>query len=108
MPFGLTNAPATFQRLKESCLGDLHLQYCIIYLDDIIIFSKDPAEHVKRLQVVFQKLDEAGLWLKLSKCEFFKTRAEYLGHIVLEKGIETNSKMIKAIIKWAQLQTITM
>ena len=46
MPFRLTNAPATFQRLMESCLGDLHLQYCIIYLDDIIIFSKTPSEHL--------------------------------------------------------------
>ena len=49
MPFGLTNAPATFQRLMESCLGDPHLQYCIIYLDDIIVFSKMPDEHVKWL-----------------------------------------------------------
>ena len=49
MPFGLTNAPATFQRLMESCLGDLHLNWCIIYLDDIIVFSETPGEHVKRL-----------------------------------------------------------
>ena len=49
MPFGLTNAPATFQRLMESCLGDLHLNWCIIYLDDIIVFSESPGEHVKRL-----------------------------------------------------------
>ena len=49
MPFGLTNAPATFQRLMESCLDDLHLNWCIIYLDDIIVFSETPGEHVKRL-----------------------------------------------------------
>ena len=49
MLFGLTNAPATFQRLMESCLGDLHLQQCIIYLDDIIIFLRTPEEHLKRL-----------------------------------------------------------
>ena len=48
MPFGLTNAPATFQRLMESCLGDLHLNWCIIYLDDIIVFSEMPKEHIKR------------------------------------------------------------
>ena len=52
MPFGLTNAPATFQRLMESCLGELHLQYCIIYLDDIIIFSKTPKEHLHCLRLV--------------------------------------------------------
>ena len=61
MPFGLTNAPATFQCLMESCLGYYHLKYCIIYLDDIIIFSKTPEEHIDRLGKVFQKLDEAGL-----------------------------------------------
>ena len=107
MPFGLTNAPATFQRLMESCLGDLHLQYCIIYLDDIIVFSKMPDEHIKQLQSVFKKLDQAGLCLKPSKCEFFKKTVEYLGHIVSENGIETNSKKIEAIVKWPQPQTVT-
>ena len=100
MPFRLTNAPATFQRLMESCLGDLHLQYCIIYLDDIIVFSKTPEEHIERLRSVFQKLDQAGLNLKPSKCEFFKKRVEYLGYIVSENGIETNPKKIKAIVDW--------
>ena len=107
MPFGLTNAPATFQRLMESCLGDLHLQYCIIYLDDIIVFSKTPEEHIDRLRSVFQKLDQAGLHLKPSKCEFFKKRVEYLGHIVSENGIETNPKKIKAIVDWPRPQTVT-
>ena len=49
MPFGLTNAPVIFQRLMETCLGDLNLHWCIIYLDDIVIFSKDLASHLKRL-----------------------------------------------------------
>ena len=93
MPFGLCNAPATFQRLMESCLGDLHLQQCIIYLDDIIIFSKTPEEHLGRLRNVFQKLKEAGLKLKPSKCEFFKQEIKYLGHVVSKDGIATdNSK----------------
>ena len=53
MPFRLTNAPATFQRLMESCLGDLHLNWCIIYLDDVIVFSKTPKEHIEKLRGVF-------------------------------------------------------
>ena len=61
MPFGLTNTPATFHRLIETCLGDLNLHWCIIYLDDIVIFSKDLASHLERLEAVFQKLEEAGL-----------------------------------------------
>ena len=64
MPFGLTNAPATFQRLMETCLGDLNLHWCIIYLDDIVIFSKDLASHLERLDAVFWKLEEAELKLK--------------------------------------------
>ena len=73
MPFGLTNAPVTFQRLMESCLGDLHLNWCIIYLDDVIIYSKAPEEHIERLDGVFEKLQKAGLKLKPSKCEFIKS-----------------------------------
>ena len=107
MPFGPTNAPVTFQCLMESCLGDYHLKYCIIYLDDIIIFSKTPEEHISRLHKVFQKLDEAGLHLKPDKCEFFKDRLEYLGCVVSSKGIETNPKKIAAILNWPQPRNIT-
>ena len=106
MPFGLTNAPATFQHLMESCLGDYHLKYCIIYLDDITIFSKTPEDHIARLRMVFQKLDEAGLCLKPRKCEFFRDRLEYLGHVVSSQGIETNSK-IMAIVNWPQPKNVT-
>ena len=73
MPFGLTNAPATFQHLMETCLGEMHLKWHIVYLDDIIVFSKTPEEHIERLREVFEKLSAAGLRLKPSKFEFFKS-----------------------------------
>ena len=85
MSFGLTNAPAIFQRLMLSCLGNLHLQYCIIYLDDIIVFSKTPEEHLTRLQAVFEKLKKAELKLKPSKCKFFKQELTYVGHFISKK-----------------------
>ena len=107
MPFRLTNAPATFQHLMESCLGDMHLNWCIIYLDDVIVFSKTPEEHLIRLRGVFQKLREAGLKLKPSKCEFFKDRIAYLGHIVSKAGIETDPKKIKDIWEWPRPITVT-
>ena len=107
MPFGLTNAPATFQCLMESCLGDMHLNWCIIYLDDVIVFSKTLEEHLVRLRGVFQKLREAGLKLKPSKCEFFKDRIAYLGHIVSKAGIETDPKKIKDIWEWPRPNTVT-
>ena len=69
MPFRLTSAPATFQQLMETCLGDLNFNWCIIYLDDIVIWSRDLASHLGRLEAMFQKLEQAGLMLKLSKCE---------------------------------------
>ena len=73
MPFGLTNALATFQHMVEFCLGEMHLKWCIIYLDDIIVFSKTPEEHIERLRGIYEKLSAAGLRLKPSKCEFFKS-----------------------------------
>ena len=101
MPFGLTNAPATFQWLMQSCLGDLHLQYCIIYLDDVIVFSKTLEECVFRLKAVFEKLKQAGLKLKPSKCVFFRHELTYLHHVVSKDSILTDPKKMEAIHKWS-------
>ena len=97
MPFGLTNAPAIFQRLMETCLGDLNLHWCIIYLHDIIIFSKDMASHLKRLEAVFQKLENTGLKLKPSKCDLFWWQLAYLGHMISAQGVATDEGKIEAI-----------
>ena len=102
MPFGLTNAAATFQRFTETCLGDLHLQWCIIYLGDVIVFTKSLEEHQDHLEAVFEKLAKAGLKLKPTKCEFFWNRISYLGHIVSSQGIETDPKKISVILDWPQ------
>ena len=92
MPFGLTNASDTFQQLMQSCLGNLHLHYCIIYLDDIIVFSKTPEKHLTRLWAVFEKLKKAEYKLKPSKCEFCKQKLTDLGHVLSKKGIQADSK----------------
>ena len=107
MPFRLTNAPATFQRLMETCLGDLNLHWCIIYLDDIVIFSKDPASHLERLKAVFWKLEEAGLKLKPSKCELFWRQLAYLGHVISAKGVATDESKIEAIKNWPTPTNVT-
>ena len=106
MPFGAINAPATFQRLMHDCLGDLNMNWCIVYLDDIIIFSDTKEEHFKRLEAVFQKLMAAGLKLKPTKCFFFRDEIEYLGHVVSGKGISTNPKKIEAVTKWPTPKTV--
>ena len=84
----------------QSCLGNLHLQYCIIYLDDIIVFSKTPEKHLTRLRVVFEKRKKAELKLKPSKCEFFKQELTCLDIVVSKNGIQTDSKKVEAIHKW--------
>ena len=82
MPFGLCNTPPTFQKLMLNCLGELNLTYCLIYLDDVIIFSQTEEEHLERMHVVFDRFWEHGLKLKPSKCEVFKTEINYLAHHV--------------------------
>ena len=84
----------------------MHLKWVIIYLDDIVIFSKTPKEHIQRLRGIFQKLHEAGLKLKPKKCEFCKTRISYLGHIVSQDGIECDPKKIEAIKNWKRPITV--
>lgn len=102
MAFGLTNAPATFQRLMQACMGESHLKECLIFLDDILIFSDTFEEHLKRLEGVFERLEKHGLKLKGSKCEFFKTHVRYLGHIVSEKGIQTDPEKLSALKTWPE------
>lgn len=82
MPFGLCNAPATFQRIMQHCFRDEVFQILLVFLDDIIVFSRTVEEQIQRLEVVFQKLRQHGLKLKPSKCDFFKEEVKYLGHIV--------------------------
>ena len=100
MPMGLTNAPATYQRLMEECLGDLHLRICRIYLDDIIIFAKSFDEHQQRLEMVLQRLQECGIKLSPSKCAFCMKRVKYVGHVVSEHGIEPDDDKICKVQEW--------
>ena len=106
MPFGVTNAPATFKRLKDDCLGELNMNWCIVYLDDIIILSQDASSHIERLEAVFQILAKAGLKLKPSKCDFFKKRIKYLGYIVSEEGVSTGPMKVEAVFNWPVPKTV--
>jgi hypothetical protein len=100
MPFGLTNSPATFQRMIETCMGDLNLNQCLVFLDDIIVFSSTLDEHISRLESVFDRLSKAGLKLKPSKCDFFKSEVRYLGHIVTSEGVKTDPEKFESVNNW--------
>ena len=107
MPFGLCNAPPTFQRLMLNCLGELNLTYCLIYLDDVIIFSRTEEEHLERMRVVFNRLREHGLKLKPSKCEVFQTEINYLAHHVSKEGVLPSKKNLEAIAQFPPPDTYT-
>ena len=98
MPFGLVNAPATFQRLMERVLAGLQLETCLVYLDDIIIFSKTFDNHLSKLQAVFQRLREANLHLKPQKCEFAKSEVSYLGYVVGTEGLRPEPQKVDSVL----------
>ena len=100
LPMGLVNSAATFQRLMESVMGSLNLQICLLYLDDVIVYSDSFDSHVTRLDIVLTKLEEAGLKLKPSKCNLFQRQVKYLGHILSERGIETDPDKIEKVKNW--------
>ena len=97
MPYGLCNAPATFQLLMQNCLGELNLTYALIYLDDVIVYSKTEEEHLVCLRAVLERFMEHGLKLKPSKCNFFRTEISYLGHKVSAAGMEPGTDGLKGI-----------
>ena len=107
MPFRLCNAPPTFQRLMQNCLGELNLTYCLIYLDDMIVFSEMPEEHLQRMCVVFNHLREHGLKLKPTKCDVFKSEINYLAHHVSQKGVHPLKKNLESIAQCPPLDTYT-
>ena len=98
MPFGLTNAPATFQRYMDAVLAGLKWNTLLVYIDDIIVFSKSFEEHLDALGEVFDRLIKASLQLKPSKCQFFQSELLYLGHLVTPNGIGPDPAKIKAIV----------
>lgn len=100
MPQGITNAPSTFQRLMEKCMGDMNLKEVLVFLDDIIVFSKTLEEHETRLIKVLNRLKEYGLKLSPEKCKFFQTSVRYLGHVVSRNGVETDPEKVKALQTW--------
>ncbi len=106
MPFGLKGAPLTFQRTMNHIFGDLLGKEVYIYLDDIIIASKDITSHMTTLRLVLDRLKEVGLKIKLTKCEFLKQKIKFLGHMVDELGIHTVDDKIDAVSHFPQPKSV--
>jgi hypothetical protein len=100
MLFGLTNVPAVFQHMANDIFRDL-LDVClIIYLDDLLIYSKTQEEHDSHVLSVLKRLREHGLYAKLEKCSFEYNEVEFLGYVIFVEGISMDSTKVKTVVEW--------
>lgn len=97
MPMGLKNSPSTFQRVMDNVLRGLQNEICLVYLDDIVVFSTSLQEHIVNLERVFNRLRESNFKIQLDKSEFLKLETAYLGHIISRDGVKPNPDKIKVI-----------
>ncbi|KAA8496806.1 Transposon Ty3-I Gag-Pol polyprotein [Porphyridium purpureum] len=107
MPFGLCNAPATFQRAMNELFADLLDKTVIVYLDDILVFTKDRQSHGEVLKEVLSRLQKAGYRLKRKKCSFFVSEVEYLGNIVGNGCVKMDPRKVEALRDWPVPKTVT-
>ncbi|XP_056168682.1 uncharacterized protein LOC130138489 [Syzygium oleosum] len=107
MPFGLTNAPAAFMDLMNRVFKEYLDKFVIVFIDDILVYSKSSEEHQQHLRIVLQTLRDHKLYAKLSKCEFWLTRVAFLGHVISGEGISVDPAKIEAVMNWPRPTTVT-
>ena len=107
MPFGLTNAPTTFMRMMDNLLRPFTNSFVVVYLDDILIFSRSWEEHLQHIQQVLNTLRQHQLYANLEKCSFGMTQIQYLGYIVDEDGVHVDPSKIQVIQDWPAPTTLT-
>ncbi|GBG92391.1 hypothetical protein CBR_g55298 [Chara braunii] len=100
MPFGLANAPATFQRAMSDIFRDILEQYVLVYLDNILVYSRTLEEHLRHLRDVLDRLRRHGFYAKLSKCRFAQHKVDFLGHCMSDQGLHMDDAKITAIAEW--------
>ncbi|GJX32594.1 putative reverse transcriptase domain-containing protein, partial [Tanacetum coccineum] len=107
MPFGLTNAPAVFMDLMNRIFHEYLDKFVIVFIDDILVYSKSEEEHEQHLRIVLEILRQKKLYAKFSKCEFWLQQVAFLGHIVSADGIIMDPSKVEAITKWPRPTTVT-
>ena len=106
MPFGLNNAPATYQRCIDGILMGLKGIDGLVYLDDIICFSATMKEHARKLQNIFERLEQANFKIQPEKCVFATDMEEYVGHICTPQGIRPDPKKVEAFAEYPVPKTV--
>jgi hypothetical protein len=107
MSFGLTNAPAYFMYLMNKVFMEYLNKFVVVFINDILIFSKNKEEHDEHLRLVLQKLRENQLYAKLSKCEFWLKEVSFPGHIISEGGIFVDPSKVKSVLSWDTPQNVS-
>ena len=100
LPMGLSNSPSTFQRVMDNIMTGLQGAECLIYMDDIIVYSSTLEEHLERLEHVFTRLADSNLKIQPDKCEFLRKEVAYLGHLVTPEGIKPNPSKVEAVVNF--------
>ncbi|KAK3561986.1 hypothetical protein QTP86_022734 [Hemibagrus guttatus] len=106
MPFGLTNAPAVFQALINGVFQDLLGKWVIAYIDDILMYSASPEEHVLHVREVLFRLQQHHLYVKLEKCEFHRATVTFLGYVISRRGVEMDMVKVRAVTDWPAPTTV--
>ena len=107
MLFGLTNAPAYFMNLMNKVFMEELDKFIVVFIDDILIYSKSAEEHEQHLRVILNKLRAHELYVKFSKCEFWLQEVAFLGHIITADGVKVDPKKVKAVSEWKQPTNVT-
>jgi hypothetical protein len=107
MSLGLTNAPAYFMDLKNKVFMEYLDRFVVVFIDDILIYSKSDSDHEEHLRLVLQKLRDNQLYAKFSKCEFWIGEVPFLGHIISNGGISVDPVKVKEIMEWRVPTTVT-
>jgi hypothetical protein len=107
MPLGLTNAPSTFQAVMNDVFREYLDDFVMVYIDDILIFSRAAEDHLKHVTLIIARLRQHQLFAKRSKCEFNRASLPFLGHVVGQDGVEMQQSKVQALDDWPRLNTVT-
>ena len=106
MPFGLINAPAAFIDLMHRVFQLYLNQFVVVFIDDILVYSKSEEEHEDNLRIVLQALREHRLYAKFSKCEFWLIEVRFLGHVILASCVLVDPEKVEAVMSWERLRSV--